>query len=144
MRTIDNIEFEVNRWEVVECVDYSVRAAAKHTRGFGEQETQLIWKTDLRHNQITPKLRLILRDPDGELLLKFVLRGHFTVLGTDEIMETKHMIEMPKAAALAIAHEVWDYAMDYLSKRSTPISTVSIPRPPDERLVSELKLPSVN
>jgi hypothetical protein len=97
--------------------------------------------TDLAHNRIAVRLRLLVTDADGSIIIKLVLRGTFAVLGTSEIQETPRFMNMSKTAAFAIAYEVWDYAMDYLSKLTTPVSTLSIPRPPDEGLLAEMKLP---
>jgi len=143
MKTIDNIEFEATHWEIVECVDLSVQAASKKGRGrrSGNQETRMRWEPDLKHNRMAIRLRLLVSDADGAIIIKLVLRGNYAVLGTSEIDETPNLLNMSKAAALAIAYEVWDYAMDYLSKLTTPVSMLSIPRPPNEGLLAEMKLP---
>jgi len=143
MKNIDNIEFEAVHWEIIECVDLSLQAASKMglVRRTGNQETNMRWEPDLKHNRIAIRLRLLLTDLDGAIIIKLVLRGTFAVLGTSEIEETPSLMNMSKAAALAMTYEVWDHAMEYLSELETPVNTLSIPRPPDEGLLAEFKLP---
>jgi hypothetical protein len=143
MRTIDNIEFEATHWDIVECVDLSVQAAIKSGSGrrTGDQKTLLRWEPDLKHNRIAVRLWLLVTDADGSIVIKLVLRVNYAVLGIAEIDETPNLMSMSRVAALAIAYEVWDYAMDYLSKLKTPVSLLAIPRPPDEGLLAEVKLP---
>jgi hypothetical protein len=87
------------------------------------------------------RLWLLVTDADGSIVIKLVLRVNYAVLGIAEIDETPNLMSMSRVAALAIAYEVWDYAMDYLSKLKTPVSLLAIPRPPDEGLLAEVKLP---
>lgn len=128
----NTISYTCTLSEVVEFVDRSAHVARTMASGMVNQNVKPDFEIYPSERRVVVKLKMVLQQPSGELILKIEVRLDFSVSVGMEDLEGRDASGLPREVYVTLGHEAWDFMMKHLRSRKTPIAKVTIPSPPDD------------